>query len=169
MKLFSGKIGIIAAELVKVLAEQNAIDTEEPAEVELDVEAVLKEYVRTDRHLTEKSKDICEEKGLPFSSFPKIKKQLAPRRGFAIGDDALDYLMDQIIGAFMHSRFVEEIFSEDHELKVLMRTIIRKHTEIEDELDKEARAKIKNLQEGTQDWEIEYAKTMSQIKRKRGL
>ena len=169
MKLFSGKIGIIAAELVKVLVEQDAIETEEPSEVELDIEAVLKEYVRTDRHLTEKSKDICEEKGLPFSAFPKIKKQLADRRGFATGDDALDYLMEQLIGAFMQSRFVEEIFLEDHELKLAMRTVLRKHTEIEDELDKEARAQLKNLQEGTQDWEIEYSKTMAQIKRKRGL
>ena len=41
--------------------------------------------------------------------------------------------------------------------------------EIEDEIDQEARAKIKNLQEGTRDWEIEYAKAMSQVKKRRGL
>jgi hypothetical protein len=31
------------------------------------------------------------------------------------------------------------------------------------------RRRIKNLEEGTQTWELEYAKVMEQIKRKHGL
>ena len=169
MKLFSGKVGIIAAEITKVLHEEGDIDSDEPGEVELDIEAVLKEYIRTDRELTESAKDLCEARGLSFSSYPKIKRQLADRRGFEVGEDALDYIMDQIIGAFMHSQFVEEIYAEDHDLKKKMRVVLRRHTDIEDEMDKEARAKIKNLEEGTQDWEIEYARAMSQVKKRRGL
>ncbi len=169
MKLFSGKIGIIAAEIAQVLVEEEDIDTDSPGEVELDIEAVLKEYIRTDRELTESAKDLCEARGLSFSSYPKIKRQLADRRGFQVGDEAVDYIMDQIIGAFMHSQFVEEVYSEDHEMKRKMRTVLKRHTDIEDDIDKEARAKIKNLEEGTQDWEIEYARAMAQVKRRRGL
>jgi hypothetical protein len=50
-----------------------------------------------------------------------------------------------------------------------MRTALKHHTNIEDEMDKEVRAKIKNLQEGTRDWDIEYSKAMAQVKRRRGL
>jgi uncharacterized protein len=169
MKLFSGKIPIIAAEITKTLVSENQVETEEPDEVELDVQAVLKEYIRTDRELTEKAKDVCERRGMSYSAFPKIKHQLAERRGFQTGDESLDYIMDQIIGAFMHSQFVDEIFSEDHDLKRMMRTVLKRHTEIEDELDEEARAKIKNLEEGTRDWDIEYKRAMQQVKRRRGL
>jgi uncharacterized protein len=69
----------------------------------------------------------------------------------------------------MHSQFVEEIYSEDHELKRKMREVLRRHTEIERDIDEETRAKIKNLQEGTQNWEIEYTRALEQVKRRRGL
>lgn len=169
MKLFSGKVNIIAAEITAILTEEEDIETDAPEEVELDIVAVLKEYIRTDRELTEKAKDFCESKSLPYSAFPKIKHQLAEQRGFITGDESVDYIMEQIIRAFMQSQFVEEIFSEDHELKRKMRIVLKRHTDIEDELDKEARDKIKNLQEGTRDWEIEYKRAMDQVKRRRGL
>ena len=88
---------------------------------------------------------------------------------FITGDEALDYIMDQLIRIFMNSQFVDEVFVEDHEIKRIMRPVLKHHMEIEDEIDQEARAKIKNLQEGTRDWEIEYAKAMSQVKKRRGL
>lgn len=169
MKLFTGKVGIISAEITKKLVDEGDLETDSPGEVELDVQAVLKEYIRTDRELTETAKDICENKGMSFSSYPKIKRKLAEQRRFITGDEAVDYIMEQLIRTFMHSQFVEEIFSEDHELKRKMRTVLKHHTEIEDEIDEEARAKIKNLEEGTRDWEIEYAKAMAQVKRRRGL
>jgi uncharacterized protein len=169
MKLFSGKVGIIAAEIATVLIDEKDIETESPAEVELDVEAVLKEYLRTDRDLTEKAKDLCEQRGLPFSAYLKVKKQLADQRGFVVGDEAVDYIMEQIIRSFMHSQFVEEIFSEDHDLKRKMRVVIKRHTDIEEEIDEEVRNKIKNLTEGTRDWEIEYGKVLANVKRRKGL
>jgi len=169
VKLFTGKVAIIAAEIAKILVDEGDIETDAPEEVELDIVAVLKEYIRTDRELTEKAKDFCEGRNMPYSAFPKIKRQLADQRGFMVGDEAVDYIMDQLIGSFMHSQFVEEIYAEDHDLKRKMRTVIKRHTDIEDEIDKEARDKIKNLQEGTRDWEIEYSKAMAQVKRRRGL
>jgi uncharacterized protein len=169
MKLFSGKVDIIAAEITRSLLEGGDMETDSPDEVQLDIGAVLKEYIRTDRDLTEKAKDLCEKKGMPYSAFSKVKRQLADRAGFIVGDEGLDYIMDQLIGAFMHSQFVDEIYTEDNELKVKMRAILKRYTEIEEELDTEARSKIKNLQEGTRDWEIEYGKAMEQVRRRKGL
>jgi hypothetical protein len=169
MKLFSGKVDLIAAEITRSLIEGGEVETDSPDEVQLDISAVLKEYIRTDRDLTEKAKDLCEQKGMPYSAFPKIKRQLADRAGFVVGDEALDYIMDQLIGAFMHSQFVDEIFAEDNDLKVKMRAVLKRYTDIEEELDAEARNKIKNLQEGTRDWEIEYSRAMEQVKRRKGL
>lgn len=169
MKLFSGKVDIIAAEITQRLLSGEVIETDSPNEVELDIASVLREYIRRDKSLTENAKDICERQGLPYNAFPKIKRQLAKKEHFIFGDDAMDYIMDQMIGVFMHSQFVDEIFAEDHELKVIMREVIRKHTEIEDELDEEARKKIRNLQEGTNEWEIEYKRAMEQVKKRRKL
>ncbi|MBN2529723.1 MAG: DUF507 family protein [Deltaproteobacteria bacterium] len=169
MKLFSGKVDIIAAEITQRLLSAESIETDSPNEVELDIASVLKEYIRRDRKLTDAAKDICERQGLPYNSFPKLKRQLAKKENFGIGDDAMDYIMDQVIGVFMHSQFVEEIFAPDNELKLVMREVLRKHTEIEDDIDEEARRKIRNLQEGTNEWEIEYKRAMDQVKKRRKL
>jgi uncharacterized protein len=169
MKLYSGKIEIIAAEICNRLLSEETIETENTAEVELDLASVMTEYLRRDRQLTEQAKDICEKQGMPYSAFSKMKRQLARKEGFVIGEDTMDYIMDQMIAQLLHSPFVEEVFAEDHELKVMMRDILRKHTEIEDDMDVEARQKIKNLKEGTTEWDIEYRKAMDQVMKRRKL
>jgi hypothetical protein len=40
---------------------------------------------------------------------------------------------------------------------------------VDEEIDQEVRNRIKNLEEGTQAWELEYKRAMEQIKRKHGL
>jgi len=169
MRLFRGKIPIISAEITRTLIEDGDIESEHAEEVELDIEAVLKEYLRTEDDIVEKAKDLLEKRSLSYSNFGKMKKQVAEQRAFGVGEDAYDYIMNQIILSFMHSVHVEEIYSEDHELKRKMRTVLKKHLEVDEELDQEARRHLKNMEEGTRAWEVEYQKVMGQIKRKKGL
>jgi len=41
--------------------------------------------------------------------------------------------------------------------------------QLDEAIDQEVRDRIKNLEEGTQAWELEYKRAMDQIKRKHGL
>jgi hypothetical protein len=154
MRLFSGKIPVISAEVARELKEGGDIETEELAEVEEDIAAVLKEYLRTDRELVERAKDLLEIRGLPYSQFSRVKKAVADDRGFGVGDDSLDYIMSQLIGCFMHSK---------------LKPILRKHMSVDEEVDEEVRKRIKNLEEGSQSWEVEYRRVQEQIMRKRRL
>jgi uncharacterized protein len=47
--------------------------------------------------------------------------------------------------------------------------VMKKHLDVDDEIDREARARLKHLQEGTSAFDIEYNKTVEQIRRARGL
>ena len=69
----------------------------------------------------------------------------------------------------MHSRFVDEVFAEDHDLRRKMKPILRKHMSVDEEVDREVRDKIKNFDEGTAAWEVEYKRVQEQIMRKRKL
>lgn len=169
MRLYSGKIGVIAEEIVRELKSAGDIDTESEEEVRLDVEAVLKEYSRLEREITDEAKNRMEIRGLGYSKLGRMKGQVAKERGAPPSDEILPYLLDQILNMLFHSNNVEEIYAEDQDLRKKITPILRRHMEVEDELDKEVRSKIKNLQEGTATFEIEYEKVMSQIKRKRGL
>ncbi|HTU63589.1 MAG TPA: DUF507 family protein, partial [Polyangiales bacterium] len=79
------------------------------------------------------------------------------------------YLLDQIMHLLFHSANIAEIFAEDVELRKAITPILRKHMEVDSDLDREVRSKIKNLTEGTTDFDVEYARVMEQIKQKRGL
>jgi len=74
-----------------------------------------------------------------------------------------------MIESFMQSPHIEEIFAEDTVLRKRMADVLKKHMLVDQELDEEVRRKIRNLEEGTATWEVEYSKVLDQLKRNRGL
>lgn len=169
MRLYSGKIPALATEIVKTLVEAADIEVTDRAEAEMDVQAVLKEYLRLEREITDKAKDLLQKKNLPYEQFGKIKRTLAGEKAFGLGEDGLEWMTTQMIESFMQSPHIAEIFVEDSVMRKRMVDVLKRHMQVDEELDEEVRRRIKNLQEGTSTWEVEYGKVLEQIKRNRGL
>jgi uncharacterized protein len=169
MRLYSAKIPKLAQEMVTALTENGDIETGSPREVQLDIEAVLTQYSKDEQDASDRAKDILAQRGLPQSEFARIKKLAADERKLKIGDDAIDYILDQLIEMLMHSANVDEIFSEDHVLRRKMRDPLRKLAAQDDELQAEVRAQLRHVQEGTSMWEVEYRRMMEDLKRRKGL
>ncbi len=169
MKLYSGKIDSLATEIVSRLVNDGDIEVSNRTEAELDVASVLKEYLRLDRELTERAKDIMEIRGLPYSNFGRIKRQLADEKEFGLGEEGVTWILNQLLETFMQSNHVEEIFAEDAAMRRNLKDIVKKHMMVDDELDKDVRQRIRNLEEGTQTWEIEYNRVLEQMKSKFGI
>ncbi len=171
MRLYPGKVNAIATDMVQALASTGDVEVadEMVSEVVLDVESVLREYIRVDRDVTDRAREKISREGLEFTQLNKIKQKIAEERNFGVGDRAVEYITKQIIEALLHSRHVEEVFGEDHVLRRTLRDVINRHTHVDDDLDQEVRRRIKNLQEGTNTWEIEYQKVMGDLRRLKGL
>ena len=169
MRLYAGKIPVIAAEIVKALVDGDELSVIDRGESELDIQAVLKEYLRLERECTDKAKDLLQKRNLPYEHFGKIKRQIAAEKAFGLGDEGLDWMTTQMIESFMQSPHVEEVFADDATLRKRMTDILKKHMQIDDEIDAEVRRRIKNLEEGTATWEVEYQKALDQIKKNRRL
>jgi len=169
MKLYSAKIPIIAREVITECVDTDQIEVNNREEAELDIQSVLKEYLRTDRELTEKAKDLMESRNLPHGNFGKLKHAMAEDKGFGLGEEGILYMINQILETFMQSKFIDEIYASDSDMRKTMKTIFHRHMMVDEELDVEVRKRIKNLQEGTSNWDIEYSKVMNQIRQTRGL
>jgi hypothetical protein len=169
MRLYSAKIPVIAMDIVRVLTAENDIETENPREVEADLEAVLKEYLRMERDLTERAKDRIEAVGGGREDVQKVKRLLAEQRNVGLGAESISYLLNQILAILMRSTHVDEVFSEDDVLRRKVKKLLERHMAAEEDLDKEVRAKMKHLEEGTRTWEVEYARVLEQVKRKHNL
>jgi hypothetical protein len=168
MRLYKGKIPDIRDDVYDALIEAEAIEVEpdNAEEVKLDIEAVLKEYHRVDNEIADEAKDLEAETD---KSFGAAKHEVADRKGVGIGDEAVGYIIEQLIEAFFHSNFVEEIYALDREIRKDLAPIIENHLSVQEELEEEAREKTKNLEEGTKEWEVEYQKVMERLKRTKDL
>ena len=169
MRLYSGKVATIAGEIVKMLSEQSDIETSSAREVQADIEAVLNQYLRTEKEAGDKAKDAMQSRGIPNSDFARMKKLAAEQMGIKVGDETIDYLLDQILEILMHSANVDEIFSEDIVLRRKMAPVLKRHMAVDEELEREVRGKLKHVEEGTRTWEVEYARIMEDIRRRKGL
>jgi len=169
MKLYPGKIDSIATEIIAVLEQAGDIEVADRGESELDVASVLKEYLKVDRELTERAKDILEIRGLSYSAFGRTKRGLAEEKDFGLGDEGVTWMVNQLLETFMQSKHIDEIYADDALLRRKIKEILRKHMAVDDDLDKEVRERIRNLEEGTQTWEIEYQRVMDQMKQRHGL
>lgn len=169
MRLYSGKVPLIADDLVRSLTKDGDIEVISEEEVRLDFESVLKEFVRRARELVEEAKTRMERNGLSYEMLGKVKSQVAKDWGFPAQDEQLPYLVEQLLTMLFHSNNVEEVFADDPILRKKITSAIKKHTEVESELDREVRSKIKNLEEGTASFEIEYEKAMAALKKRKRL
>jgi hypothetical protein len=169
MRLYRGKIEAISRDVITDLSTSGDIEIENEEEARLDVEAVLKEFLRLDRELIEEAKNRMEVRGLGYSHLGQVRNQIAKERGYPPNDEVLPYLLEQILNILFHSNNVAEIYAEDSDLRKKLTVILRKHMDVDTELDREVRSKIKHLEEGTMTFDVEYDKVMKQIKDRMGL
>lgn len=171
-RLYEGKIPTIARELVDVLLQKEALEVE-PAdvkEVELDAEAVLREYLRMDRELMNEAKAIVDRRGMPYGEAFKQKRRLAKQKQFQLGEESIDYIAHQLIEAFYHTNYVEEVFEDDNGLRRLIAPVLKRHMiGVEEQLESKVRSQLKNIQEGSAAWDVEYERAMGNLKRKQNL
>ncbi len=169
MRLYGGKVGPIATDVVRALIANKDIETESAKDVEADVRAVLDQYLALEREVNDRARDIVDRTGKPPSELFRVRQLVADEKGIKLGEDSLDYLLDQVVAIFQHSHHVEEIWVEDVDLRKRMAPIFKKYMSADDDLEGDIRAQIRHVREGTPQWDIEYARARDLVKRKRGL
>lgn len=169
MKLFLGKVPAVARDVIYRLTEDKDIEVSNVQEAQLDIEAILKEFIRRDRQFTDQTKDLMEKRGMSYQDFGRVKRMMTEEQGLGSDEESIAYLTNQILECFMRSSNIDEVFAEEGVLRRKLQQLLQKHTQLEQELDQEVRQRIKNLQEGTASWDVEYQRHMEQIKRKHKL
>lgn len=157
----------LASAIAKTLVDKKLIETESVADVQTDIVAVLDQYLNDEQDISNKARDLATARGLPPPEAARIKRELAKQRNVGVGDESMDYVLDQLLEMLMHSASVEEIFAADHELKRAMREPMRAHENAQEKLEGTLRGRLKHVQEGTAQWEIEYRRLREEVERRR--
>src|SRR5580693_5650414 len=167
MRLFASHVTPIATECVRALLASNDIEAESPKEVEADVESVLRSYLQAEHEVNDRTKELLERTGRGTQEYGRVREQIADSKGIKVGDEALDYLLDQVVEMLNHSHNVDEIYVEDVVLRRKMAPIFKKHMGADSSLDADVRAQLRHLKEGSSVWDIEYQRVLEQMKRKK--
>jgi len=171
MRIYRGKIKPIAEDVVNGLVEGADIEVAEDQveEVILDVEAIIKEYLRMDEEISGKARETLQKRGISYTEFGKLKRMLAEEKGFEMGDKSLMWIANQIIECFMINNRVDEVYTEDYNLRRKIAQVFNEHLGIEEQVVREVKDRLKHLSEDSPEWEIEYQKLYQQIARRKGL
>ena len=171
MALYRRIVPRVARDIVRSLCAQEAIEIEEShfGEAELDLAAVMVNYLDTEEDIVHEATQAIQRLGMPKDRFGQLKTRFAEKRGIKVGEDSLDFILGQILEALFASKNIEEIYAEDNELRRIIRDCMVKALKVSDEVEQEARSRLKNIKEGTPEWDIEYPRMVAQVRRQKGL
>ena len=171
MRLYPKVIPNVSREMVHLLMQDGDIEVEPNriADAEMDLSAIMREYLTNEERVNKATREALERRGYDDSKFSQVKREMADVRGFKMGDEGIEYVIGQMIEFLLISRNVEEVYAEDTTIRKKVFNIFKKHLDVDEEIDREARARLKHLQEGTSAWEVEYQKTIDLLRRSRGL
>jgi uncharacterized protein len=171
MRLYPKVIPIISREAIQQLMQDGDIEVEpmRVADAEMDLSAIMREYLANEERVNQATREALERRGYDYSKFNQVKREMADVRGFKMGDEGIEYVINQMIEFLLISRNVEEVYSADNILRQKLFGRMKHHLDVDDEIDREARSRLRHLQEGTSAFDIEYNKTVEQIRRARGL
>lgn len=171
MKLYRAKIPAIAHDTIQRLTEDGDIEVlaDNLAEAEADLSAILDEFMRRDAEFYHRIKDDMAAHNTPYDEFGRIRKRMSDELSHPVGDDVERFLCRQFVECLMISPFIEEVFAEDRLLYRKIMEVLRNHHVDEREIREAAMARIKNIQEGTVEYEIALDKAIRETKKRRGL
>lgn len=171
MALYRKVIPKIARDVIRTLCSQEAIEVDESrlSEAELDLAAVIVGHLDAEEEISREAADTLVRLGMPKDRFSQMKQRFAERRGIKIGEEGIEYLLGQLLEALFASKNIEEIFADDVELRKIIKECMIKALKVSEEVEQEARSRLKNVREGTPEWDIEYPRMIAQVKRQKGL
>lgn len=171
MKLYRTKIPTIAREIIEQLVADNDVEirAERKEEAEKDLVAIMEEFIRRDGDFRNRVRDHMANRAIPYDQYGSIRKKLADDLNHPAGDEIERYLARQFLENLMISPFVDEVFGEDDDIRRKMLIVLKSHDVDEKAIREEAEAKIKNIKEGTMEYEVALQNAMREVKKRHGL
>ena len=119
MRLYRGKVPVIAHEVIQTLVDDGSIevDVENRIEAELDLKAIMDDYLRRDRKIRSEVQDYMATRKISYDRYGEIRKLKTQEHNHPTGDKVMSYLASQFTEMFMNSASVEEVYAEDREIR----------------------------------------------------
>ena len=171
MKLYKGKIPVIAQEVITKLVdnEELEIDPEYRNEAEKDLISIMNAYLHAENRLRAEVKDYMAVHKISYDQKGEIRRKISKEMSHPIGDKVMPFLASQLNQIILNSPNFEEVYADDRAIQKVIFDVLRAHNVNEKELYEEARAKLLHLSENSMEFQIRFPEALNDVRRKRGL
>jgi uncharacterized protein len=140
MRLYPKVISVISRDIVQLLMKDGDVEVEPMriADAEMDLSAIMREYLTNEDRVNQATREALERRGYDYSKFNQVKREMADVRGFKMGDEGVEYIINQMIEFLLISRNVEEVFALDSVLRGKIFQVMKRHLDVDGEIDREA-------------------------------
>src|ERR687896_2001170 len=106
MRLYPKVIPIISREIIQKLMQDSDVEIEPMriADAEMDMSAIMREYLANEERVNQATREALERRGYDYSKFNQVKREMADVRGFKMGDEGIEYVINQLIEFLLISR-----------------------------------------------------------------
>jgi uncharacterized protein len=135
MRLQAKLVQSIAHDLIQTLVRDEDVEIEAARipDSEMDMAAVMKEYLAAEEQVKAVTREALQQRGYDESRFDQVQREMAEVRGFKMGEEGIEYVVDQMIEFLLASRNVQEVYADDEALRKTIFDILKKHLEVEDD------------------------------------
>ena len=171
MKLYRAKVPAIAHEVIDLLAREEDIEVAPASreEAERDLVAIMEEFLRRDNDLRNQIRDHMATRNIPYDEYGKARKAIVDQADHPTGDEVDKFQARQFIENLLISRWVDEVFSDDKVIFKKILNVLRDNDVDEKAIREEAVGRVKNVVEGTVEYEIALQNAVKEVKKRRGL
>jgi len=168
MRLYRRAIPKISHDVIRFLRSREYAEIEDTAviEAELDLSTVMVEYMNREDRISQEARSGMVRRHLGADRYQMVKKSIAEVREFPLGDDGVAYVTTSVLDALFDSNNVEEIYGSDDELREVLAEVLERHLGVDEEIDRNARAALRNVREGCAEFEQEYERRVRELKRR---
>ncbi|MGC6491836.1 MAG: DUF507 family protein [Myxococcota bacterium] len=171
MKLYRAKVPVIAQEAIQRLILEGHIDVEEARveEAEKDLMSIMENYLRQDQRIRERVKDTMSRGNIPYNEYGRTRSRISEQMNHPVGDDVERFLVRQFIEMLLNTPNVDEVYAEDKVIHRELTAVLLSHHVDEGAIRDAARERIKNVREGTVEYEDALNRAVFEEKKRRGL
>ena len=108
MRLYPKVIPIISREVVQRLMQDGDVEVETMriADAEMDLSAIMREYLAAEERVNQATREALERRGYDASKFNQVKREMADVRGFQLGEEGIEFVINQMLEFLLVSRNV---------------------------------------------------------------
>ena len=163
MRLYPKVIPVISRETIQLLMQDGDIEVEPMriADAEMDLSAIMREYLTNEERVNQATREALDAGATITASSTRSSARWRTSAASRWATRGSSTSSNQMIEFLLISRNVEEVFAADNALRQKIFAVMKKHLDVDDEIDREARARLKHLQEGTSAFDIEYNRRSS--------